>query len=74
MKITVELVAHLQNEKFHKKEIAVDDNTSAEDIFNLLGFKNKDNFVMILNGKHTDFDCILKEGDNLVFMPFVDGG
>lgn len=72
--VMVELVAHLKDGRFYKKELTLMIKTTVKDVFKMLNFQNEKNFIVILNGKHVDFDCILNQGDHLIFMPFVDGG
>lgn len=74
IKVMVELVAHLRNERFSKKEIMLPNKATVRDLFKMLNFEDEKNFIVILNGNHVDFDCILNQGDHLIFMPFVDGG
>lgn len=72
--VMVELVAHLKDGRFYKKELTLMSKTTVKDVFKMLNFQNEKNFIVILNGKHVDFDSILNQGDHLIFMPFVDGG
>ena len=74
IKVMVELVAHLKDDKFTRKEVNLPLESTVRDLFKLLHFENEKDFVVILNGKHANFESALRDGDNLIFMPFVDGG
>jgi len=74
LNVEVKLFATFRKDRFKKKNIEFNENTTVEDVLDFLGIKKEDVALIILNGMHSKVDKELKEGDVLALFPPVAGG
>ena len=75
MNVEVRLFATFRKGRFKKKNIEIIENeTKVKDLLNELGIKEEEIALIIVNGKHSNVDRKLEEGDTLALFPPVAGG
>lgn len=74
MKIKVKLFATLRTDKFSEAELEVNESTTILSLVNSIGLDKKEIAIIFVNGKHGDFDSIVKQGDEIAFFPPIGGG
>lgn len=74
MKIEIRLFATLRENRGKKVFLEVDNNTTVSSIVKSLAIKQEDIAILLKNGKDTDLDIILVDGDILSIFPPVGGG
>ncbi len=74
MKVKVKLFATLRDGRFIEKEFEIEDGSDVELLLNMFNLKHEDVPIIFINGRHADFDTILKENDDIAFFPPVGGG
>lgn len=76
MKLTVKLFAYLRQGRFKSKEFNFPDGTTVNEVLDFLAITaNERNIgILFVNGKHAEYDRILKDGDLLAIFPPVAGG
>ncbi|KRQ87257.1 ThiS family protein [Caloramator mitchellensis] len=76
MKVTVKLFAMLS--KFTKNnaviELEVDDSTTIKDILIKIGIPEDEVFNCTINGKNSELNETIKNGDTVGFYPYLGGG
>jgi len=75
LNVEVRLFATFRKGRFKKKNIEIIENeTKVKDLLNELGIKEEEIALIIVNGKHSNVDRKLEEGDTLALFPPVAGG
>lgn len=76
MKITVKLFAFLRQGRFKIREFNFPDGTTVGQVLDSLAISRQEMEIGIIfiNGKHADFDTVLKADDVLAVFPPVAGG
>lgn len=76
MKITVKLFAFLRQGRFKIRECDFPDGVTVGDVLDSLSITREEMQIGIIfiNGKHAEFDSILKPNDTLAIFPPVAGG
>ncbi|MGI6435510.1 MAG: MoaD/ThiS family protein [Syntrophomonadaceae bacterium] len=76
MKVTIKLFAFLRKGRFKTSILEFPEGTSVLQVLDALSITaNERNIgILFVNGRHTNLDSILKDGDVLAIFPPVAGG
>jgi molybdopterin converting factor small subunit len=76
MKVNIKLFAQYREGRFIQKEMALAEGTTVADVIGMVGLdlERYPLGIVLINGKHTDTQTVLKEGDTLSLFPKVGGG
>ena len=74
MQITVYLFANLRENREKIMDMDVSSDTTVKDIIESLGIPLQDVAIIMINGRGTNFDAVLKSDDVLALFPPVGGG
>ena len=74
IKVTVKLFPPYSKEKFSNKVFELEDNSTTEALAKLISLPEESHFTTILNAKVILGDAVLKDGDNVSFLPVIAGG
>lgn len=74
MKVTVKLFAQFRYNRFLVEERQVPETVSCLDIVLSLGITEEEIGVVLINGRHAQLTCMLKEGETVALFPLVGGG
>lgn len=74
MQITVKLFANLRENREKIMDMDVRSNTTVKEIIESLGIPLQDVAIIMINGRGTKSDAVLKSDDVLALFPPVGGG
>jgi len=74
MKVKVKLFASLRTLGPDEQVIELPDETTIEDVVQLLKIPETIRLLKIVNGEHQPADHVLKDGDDLALFPPIAGG
>ncbi len=74
MDIEVRLFASFRDNRWKSKHLTIEERTSIRKIIDQLNIKEEELGIILINGKHSDVDTILKNEDILALFPPVGGG
>lgn len=76
MKVTVKLFATLRQGRFKSGEFEYPEGTTVGEVLDKLMISRKEMEIgiMFINGKHAEFDTLIKPGDEVAIFPPVAGG
>ena len=74
MQITVKLFANLRENREKIMDMDVSSGTTVKEIIESLGIPLQDVAIIMINGRGTNFDAVLKSDDVLALFPPVGGG
>lgn len=74
MKVEVRLFATFRNGRWKTKIMDFEDGTSIKDVLLNLNIRYDALGIALVNGKHSDIDETLKDGDVLALFPPIGGG
>ena len=74
MQITVKLFANLRENREKILDMDVSSGTTVKEIIESLGIPLQDVAIIMINGRGTNFDAVLKSDDVLALFPPVGGG
>ncbi len=74
MQITVKLFANLRENREKIMDMDVRSDTTVKDIIESLGIPLQDVAIIMINGRGTKSDAVLKSDDVLALFPPVGGG
>ncbi|NLL82348.1 MAG: MoaD/ThiS family protein [Tissierellia bacterium] len=74
MKIEVRLFATFRKGRWKNKSIDFETKTTIKNVIELLEIKEDEVSIALINGKHSDIDEELHDGDVLSLFPPVGGG
>ena len=74
MQITVKLFANLRENREKIMDMDVRSDTTVKEIIESLGIPLQDVAIIMINGRGTNFDAVLKSDDVLALFPPVGGG
>ena len=74
MQVTIKLFAHFRNDRFIKEVRTIAPGVSVGAIVTELAIAEEEVGVILINGRHSNLDQSLAEGDNLSLFPLVGGG
>lgn len=74
MKTTVKLFATLRQGRFDEKEFDVDDSADVDYLMNMIGVKRDDAAIVLVNGRHGDWNTVISDGDTVAIFPPTGGG
>ena len=74
MQITIKLFANFRNDRFIKEVQTIAPDSTVEAIVSELALTEEEVGVILINGRHSNLDQSLVEGDNLSLFPLVGGG
>jgi sulfur-carrier protein len=72
--IKVKLFASFRNGRFNEKDWDYVEGITVSRILEKLNINKKDVGVLLVNSRHRETDCQLKEGDTLSIFPVIGGG
>ena len=73
MQVTVKLFAQLRDGRFKVENIGITDQTRVTDVVESINIPSKEVEICLVNGKDTDIDSVLKNGDTVALFPAVGG-
>ena len=74
MQITIKLFAHFRNDRFNKEVRTIAPGVTVGAIVSELALTEEEVGVILINGRHSNLDQPLTEGDILSLFPLVGGG
>ena len=74
MKVTVKLFATLRNYNENKQILEVDEGSTPKDIIKKLNVPETEVAIIMINGRGSKLDSVLKEADVVALFPAVGGG
>ena len=74
MQITVKLFANFKENREKIMDMDVSSDTTVKEIIESLGIPLQDVAIIMINGRGTNFDAVLKSDDVLALFPPVGGG
>lgn len=74
MHVTVRLFATFREGRFNSEEWDRPERTTVREILGELGIEPKEVGVVLVNGRHADYERALVDGDVLSILPWVGGG
>jgi sulfur carrier protein len=74
MKTTIKLFASLREGRFDSRSCELADGATVQDALNSLEISAAEAAILFLNGRHTQPEQGLTEGDSLAVFPPVGGG
>ena len=74
MQVTIKLFANFRNNRFNKEVRTIAPGTSVGAIVTELAIPEEEVGVILINGRHSNLDQPLTEGDILSLFPLVGGG
>lgn len=74
MRVAVKLFAGFQAGRFARADLELPDDATAQSVVDRLAIRNAEIGVMLVNGRHADFDRPLTSGDVLAIFPIIGGG
>ena len=74
VKITVKLFATFRDGRDKIQIIEIEAGKTPEDIITILGIKQSEVAILLVNGRDGQFDKLLIDGDTLSLFPPVGGG
>ncbi len=74
MELTIRLFANFRDGRFKEAAREVDPGTTVGQIADALKIPRDEVGVLLVNGRHAEFDHALKAGDTVSIFPQVGGG
>ena len=74
MQIEIKLVGAFQVGRFKQQFREISAGASVQQIIDSLQLPRQILGIVLINGKHAEFESILKDGDQLTIMPILEGG
>ena len=74
MKVKVKLFATLRQDRFAEQEFEVENGTDVDFLLQKFNLKREEVPIIFINGRHADFDAVLRENDDIAFFPPIGGG
>ncbi len=74
MKVKVKLFATLRQDRFAEQEFDVESGIDVDFMLKKFNLKHEEVPIIFINGRHADFDSVLKENDDIAFFPPIGGG
>lgn len=74
MDIEVRLFASFRDNRWKSKHLTIEERTTIRKIIEQLNIREEELGIILINGKHSDVDTILKNEDILALFPPVGGG
>ena len=74
MQVTIKLFAHFRNDRFIKEVRTIAPGTTVGAIVTELAIAEEEVGVILINGRHSNLEQPLTEGDILSLFPLVGGG
>ncbi|HPD61674.1 MAG TPA: MoaD/ThiS family protein [Thermodesulfobacteriota bacterium] len=72
--LKVRLFASFRDGRFKERQWSYVDGITVGSILEALNINKKDVGILLVNSRHVDMDCRLKEGDTLSIFPVIGGG
>lgn len=74
MRVTVKLFATLREGRFKAENQELPDRAIVQDLLERLQIKSEGIAIILINGRDSEFEAELKEGDTISLFPPVGGG
>ena len=74
MRVIVKLFATLRKDRFDVKEFELPESTTAGEIIDRINIPATEVTLVFINGRHSETDTKLAEGDTLALFPPIGGG
>lgn len=74
MEIEVRLFATFRRDRWKNKKILLDNNITIQDVLKYLEIKEEALGIALVNGRHSQSNSVLKDGDVLALFPPIGGG
>ncbi|PLX90858.1 MAG: molybdopterin synthase sulfur carrier subunit [Desulfuromonas sp.] len=74
MKIHVKLYGVFRIGRFKEEKVIVPDGTRVQDLVEQLALSTALLGIILVNGRHSDAQCSLQDGDIVSLLPVLDGG
>lgn len=74
MQITVKLVGIFQMGRFKERSCDYPAGATVDDVVEALHLPRSILGTVLINGVHSAFETVLREGDRLTILPLLDGG
>lgn len=74
MNIEVKLFASFRKNRWKSKHITIDRDTTIQEIIEQIKIKEEELGIVLVNGRHSDINTVLKSNDVLALFPPLGGG
>jgi molybdopterin converting factor small subunit len=74
MDIEVRLFASFRNNRWKSKHFTIDEEATIKKIIEQIGIKAEELGIVLVNGRHSEVDTVLKNDDILALFPPLGGG
>jgi molybdopterin synthase sulfur carrier subunit len=74
IKVTVKLFATLQLDRFEIREEEFADGLTVNEVMQKYGLTEKQVLLILINGRHADYETVLTDGDTVALFPPIGGG
>lgn len=74
MKVTVKLFADLRKGRFEEKVFDIDNSADVDYLMNMIGVKHDDTAIVLINGRHAEWNTVISDGDTVAIFPPTGGG
>ena len=72
--LTVKLFATLQIGRFDIRDEQFPDGITVIDVMQKYGLTDKQVLLILINGRHADYNTVLSDGDTVALFPPIGGG
>lgn len=74
MKISIKLYGALRQNHFKEKVLEVPEGLTVAQITDMFTLSDKLIGAVVINGSHVVMEDVLRDGDELIILPLMDGG
>ena len=74
IRITVKLFATLQLGRFEIRNEEFEDGVTVNDVMCKYGLTKGQVLLILINGRHADYETVLAQGDTVALFPPIGGG
>lgn len=74
MKVKVKLFATLRQDRFSEQDFEFSEGSDVDSVLKMLNLERDDVPIIFINGRHADFNSVIKEKDEVALFPPVGGG
>lgn len=74
MRVTVKLFADLRKGRFEEKVFDIDNSADLDYLMNMISVKREEVSIVLVNGRHAEWDTVISDGDTVAIFPPTGGG
>ena len=74
LQVTIKLFGVLRQKNFKEKQCDLPEGSTVADVIGMLLLSEQLIGAVVINGRHAVTEDLLKNGDELIILPLMDGG